>query len=176
SALGQQVGLAIDNARLYEQTRISSLHDPLTGIANRRMMEILLNKQFSLSKRNNNPLSLLMFDIDHFKRYNDTMGHVEGDKVLVVIAQIAAEEIRETDTVFRYGGEEFLILLPGEPLSSALVIAERLRSAVERQTPVTISLGAASYVQGMEQIEEFVVKTDDALYRAKQNGRNRVES
>ncbi|MBU0665601.1 MAG: diguanylate cyclase [Proteobacteria bacterium] len=176
AALGQQVGLAIDNARLYEQTRISSLHDPLTGIANRRMMEILLNKQFSLSKRNNNPLSLLMFDIDHFKRYNDTMGHVEGDKVLVVIAQIAAEEIRETDTVFRYGGEEFLILLPGEPLSSALVIAERLRSAVERQTPVTISLGAASYVQGMEQIEEFVVKTDDALYRAKQNGRNRVES
>jgi len=174
-ALGQQIGLALDNARLYEETRKSSLHDPLTGAANRRMMDVLMEKQFSITKRNNGRLSIIMFDIDHFKRFNDTMGHAEGDKALAAVAHFASESRRESDTVFRYGGEEFLVLLPETPLSGALVVAEGIRSAIERQSPVTVSLGAASYVEGMKQKEELIVKADEALYRAKQGGRNRVE-
>ena len=134
-----------------------------------------MEKQFSITKRGNGRLSIIMFDIDHFKRFNDTMGHAQGDKTLVTVAHIATESRREMDTVFRYGGEEFLVLLPGTPLSGALIVAEGIRSAIERQSPVTVSLGAASYFEGMKQKEELIVKADEALYRAKQGGRNRVE-
>lgn len=176
-SLGRQIGMALDNARLYAEVESSSLHDSLTGLANRRMMDLLLDKQYSMVKRGGSQFSIMMLDIDHFKRYNDTRGHAEGDKALVAVAHVVSKEIREIDTVFRYGGEEFLVLLPGISLPDALVVAERVRSAVELRSPVTISLGVVSDgAGGIDQKEELIAKADAALYRAKQNGRNRVET
>lgn len=173
-SLGQQIGMALDNARLYEETKSLSLQDPLTGLANRRMMDIVLKKQFAIARRTEGQLSIIMCDIDHFKRYNDTLGHAEGDKALVAVAHVVSKVIREMDIVFRYGGEEFLVLLPEAPLSAVLIVAERIRNETKQQTSVTLSLGVASLGAGMNKMQELIVKADEALYRAKQNGRNRV--
>ncbi len=97
---------------LYTKANVSSLHDPLTGLANRRFLEVQLEKSYESAKRYGQPLSIIMLDIDHFKQYNDTHGHVEGDRLLVKIAQIFLKTMRKADYVFRYGGEEFLIMLP----------------------------------------------------------------
>lgn len=174
SSIGGQIGIAIENAKLYEQTKELSLHDPLTGLANRRYMEIFLERGFNESRRYGRLLSVIMLDIDHFKKYNDTHGHQAGDKLLQEIAMIINGCVRDTDLVARYGGEEFLILLPEIDLTRASEVSERLRKAVEEKAGVTISLGASSFRQWMEKKEELVHKADEALYRAKQEGRNRV--
>lgn len=117
-----------------------SLHDPLTGLANRRFMEIQLEKSFQAARRYGEGLSVIMLDIDHFKIYNDTHGHPEGDRLLAKIATVLQKEMRASDYVFRYGGEEFLVLVPNTGLKKACDAAERLRSAVEAEAGVTISL------------------------------------
>lgn len=175
SAIGSQVGIAINNARLYEQTKSSSLHDPLTGLANRRFMQIQIEKSFDAAKRYGEKLSVIMLDIDHFKRYNDTRGHLEGDKLLAKVAEVLVKELRNADYVFRYGGEEFLCMLPETDLPMAAEVAERLRMAVESETDVTISLGVSSFHEEVADKESLIKMADTALYRAKQNGRNRVE-
>lgn len=174
SSIGSQIGIAIENSKLYEQTKALSLHDPLTGLANRRYMEIFLERGFNEARRYGRLLSVIMLDIDHFKKYNDTHGHQAGDKLLQEIARIIMECVRDTDLVARYGGEEFLILLPEIDMTRAPEVAERLRRAVEEKAGVTISLGVSSFSQGMEKKEELVHKADEALYRAKEEGRNRV--
>jgi diguanylate cyclase (GGDEF)-like protein len=176
SAIGNQVGIAINNARLYEETRSISLHDPLTGLANRRFMNIQLGKCFDAAKRYGEMIALIMVDIDHFKAYNDTRGHPEGDRLLAQLAAILVRETRDADYVFRYGGEEFLLLLPWTETAAACATAERLRRSVEKEMGVTISLGVASCQQGMMEKESLIQMADEALYRAKQNGRNRVET
>jgi diguanylate cyclase (GGDEF)-like protein len=161
--------------RLYEKTKSLSLHDPLTGLANRRLMHNELKKSIARVKRYGSPLSALMLDIDHFKKYNDTYGHVAGDKVLVNIARLVLKKTRELDFVVRYGGEEFFILLPEAGLTDASKAAERIRKTVEEKVGVTISIGVSTYHESMQSDEELIVKADEAMYQAKRNGRNRVE-
>ena len=175
TTISNQVGIAIENVRLYEQMRIFSLYDPLTNVANRRSMVIGLEKYFALAIRHDKVFSIIMLDIDNFKKYNDTHGHSGGDKMLVMVARVLLDDIRNADTVARYGGEEFLIMLPEADLAAALVIAERLRGDVARNTDVTISLGVATFDTTMTKNEHLVNKADEALYRAKSNGKNRVE-
>jgi diguanylate cyclase (GGDEF)-like protein len=175
AALGNQIGIAVNNARLYEETRSFSLHDPLTGLGNRRLMETQLEKCFEVARRYDEDLSLVMVDIDHFKRYNDTLGHQAGDQLLAILAKILLREVRRADYVFRFGGEEFLVLLPETGPKHAMEAAERLRMAVETEAGVTISLGVAALNGSMEP-EELIADADSSLYQAKQNGRNRVET
>ena len=176
SNIGSQVGIAIENAKLYEETKTLSLHDPLAGLANRRMLDIIFERNFIRAKRFSSPLSVLMLDIDHFKRYNDAYGHPAGDRLLCEVAYTTLEEIREIDLVARYGGEEFLILLPDTDITHAHEAAERIRKAVEKKTKITVSLGVSTLQHGMREKEELIDKADTALYKAKQNGRNRVEA
>lgn len=160
---------------LYEVTKTSSLQDPLTGLANRRALELQLEKSFEMAKRYAESFSVIMADIDHFKNYNDTHGHQAGDKLLIRIAEILTLETRSSDYAFRYGGEEFLIILTKTYRTNAHLVAEKLRAAVETKAGITISLGVASYEESMAGSEELVKMADAALYRAKGNGRNRVE-
>jgi diguanylate cyclase (GGDEF)-like protein len=176
NSIGGQIGIAINNANLYEETKAVSLHDPLTGLANRRFMQIQFEKSFESAKRYGEELSVVMLDIDHFKIYNDTYGHTGGDRLLVKLAEIIVREMRKADYVFRYGGEEFLIIFPGTGLAKTREAAERLRLAVEAETGVTISLGVASLTESVKNIEDLIVTADQALYRAKEGGRNRVET
>jgi diguanylate cyclase (GGDEF)-like protein len=173
-SIGNQIGIAISNVQLYEETKRLTLEDPLTGLANRRFMDIVLKRSFAKAVRFKRPLSIIMLDIDHFKNYNDTHGHSEGDKVLASVSTVLLKEIREIDLAVRYGGEEFLILLPETGLEGALDVAERIRQTVDTSTKVTVSLGVTAYHEKMQQ-DEIIVNADTALYKAKQNGRNRVE-
>jgi diguanylate cyclase (GGDEF)-like protein/PAS domain S-box-containing protein len=182
--IGNQLGVAIENAKLYEQTKALSLHDPLTGLANRNMMDIELEKSMARCRRTSEPFSLLMIDLDHFKRFNDTYGHAVGDDLLIALARILEFEIREVDSVIRYGGEEFLVIMPQTPIDVALGAAERIRKKVETEdfqvgddlsTHITISLGAATSTDGSESTTILMTRADTALYLAKERGRNRVE-
>lgn len=175
SSMGSEIGIAVEKAKLYEETKISSLHDPLTGLANRRLLELQLEKCFEKVRRYAEGFSVVMVDIDHFKRFNDTHGHQEGDKLLVKVAHILESETRSTDYVFRYGGEEFLIILINADMATSCNVAEKLRSEVETKTGVTISLGIAIYEESMPGSAELIKRADEALYRAKEMGRNRVE-
>jgi diguanylate cyclase (GGDEF)-like protein len=160
-----------------------SLTDGLTGVDNRRSLEQRLHEMFEHSLRLHEPISCVMCDIDHFKKVNDTYGHAAGDEVLKQFAAILKLEAREIDRVGRYGGEEFLLLLPGTVLDSAVTFAERVRQRVEENTfsfeggtlKRTVSLGVASWphprIKGRE---EMLKAADDALYVAKEMGRNRV--
>lgn len=167
--------ITIKNARAHEETKILSLHDPLTKLANRRLMEIEFEKSFARTKRYGNELSVIMLDIDHFKEYNDVFGHKAGDELLTRIAHIVSEAIRDTDLAIRYGGEEFLILLPQTGESETFEVAERIRGTVEAETEITVSLGISVYNPNMQKKEEIINKADEALYRAKQKGRNRTD-
>lgn len=175
ASIGNQIGIAISNARLYEEVKSCSLHDHLTGLANRRAMDIQLENCMNTAARYGESLSVIMLDIDHFKNYNDTHGHPAGDRLLVRMAEILIKEIRSGDFLFRYGGEEFLALLPRTDRVRACEAAERLRRAVEAQAGVTISLGVATLTDVQQGVEALIGSADQALYLAKQRGRNRVE-
>lgn len=173
--VGNRIGAAIDNITLYEETKTLSLHDPLTGLANRRLMEYVLETSFARAKRAECPFSAIMLDIDFFKNYNDKYGHTVGDNMLIDIAKIVSREIRQIDLGVRYGGEEFLILLPETGLSEACEVAERIRKDVEVKTGVTVSLGITCYNHNMLRKEEIISNADDALLEAKRKGKNRIE-
>lgn len=160
-----------------------SMTDGLTGVDNRRALEQRLHEMFEHSLRLHEPIACVMCDIDHFKRVNDTYGHAAGDAVLKQFAEILKDAAREIDRVGRYGGEEFLLLLPGTVLDSAVTFAERVRQLVEENTfsfeggtlKRTVSLGVASWPHPKIQGREGMLKAaDDALYVAKEMGRNRV--
>ena len=173
-SIGSQIGIAIENSKLYEETKSLSLHDPLTGLANRRLMHIIFEKNLAESKRFKKPFSVLMLDIDDFKTYNDMKGHAAGDKLLCELANIISKEIRKVDLAVRYGGEEFLLLLNGD-IKGAHILAEKIRKTVEAELGVTISLGISTCQFGSEEEDEIINKADNALYQAKQKGKNRVE-
>ena len=186
ATIGGQIGIAMENARLFEETKKLSLHDSLTGLANRNLMNLELAGNMARSSRTKKPFALIMLDLDHFKQYNDTYGHAAGDRLLVEVAGIAIKHSRETDLVVRFGGEEFLIVLPETGSSTATAIAERLRKEVmetgfypEEGKPaahITVSLGIAAWRQDITGVDELIKLSDEALYRAKERGRNRVES
>ena len=180
-----------NNETISEGRRLAQLYrrhasvDALTGLHNRRWLEEMLPRQARRSAMQNEPLSVLMIDIDHFKRFNDNYGHAAGDFVLFAVAQVLKERLRPTDLLARYGGEELTALLPRTDLAGAHVAAERLRRAVAF-TPlimhdgvelpeVTISIGCAELHRG-DAPADFISRADTALYRAKRQGRNRVES
>ncbi len=154
--------------------------DPLTGIANRRQFVSVAEKALAFSRRQGIPMSLIMADIDHFKQFNDRFGHAMGDEVLVAFAQMLFNSCRFEDTVCRYGGEEFLVLLPGTPLVPSRAIAERLRENTEKlaipglEEGIRASFGVTEFLAD-ETLEDFIARTDKALYKAKSRGRNRVE-
>jgi diguanylate cyclase (GGDEF)-like protein len=173
-SLGNQIAVGIENARIYEATRHSSLHDPLTGLPNRRNMEIFFEKAYAQAARGAS-LSVLLFDIDRFKNYNDSYGHAAGDKVLVDVGRVAGEQLRDTDLIARFGGEEFLVVCLGLGLTESYKVAERIRAAIEEQTDVTVSVGVAAYNHALPGKEKLIECADSALYVAKNNGRNRVE-
>lgn len=160
-------------------------HDALTGAYNRHRLEGDLQEELSRAKRYDHSLSLVMFDLDHFKRINDEFGHITGDYVLKTVARMVWGILRKHDAMFRYGGEEFLLLLPETDLQGALAVAEKARTAVEelslsyngKELPmVTVSFGVASAPQHGKNVADLLESVDAALYRAKQGGRNRVES
>jgi len=160
-------------------------HDPLTGLGNRRSLQEDLAVLHARSQRYGRGYALAMCDIDRFKAYNDTHGHQAGDRALRAVAATIAQEIRGGDSVYRYGGEEFLLILPEQTLDTALVAVERVRSAVQRLAipqpaaepgdRLTLSAGIAAYDPGeAPTAEELLQRADAALYRAKAAGRNQI--
>lgn len=162
----------------------AALKDPLTGVGNRRLFDVALQKAFEDSDAHQTPLSVVMCDIDHFKRVNDSFGHQIGDEILSAFSRIVESSVRETDTVTRYGGEEFAIILPRTEQEAAKVTAEHIRSQFgakqfsvrrtgQKIGPFTASFGVAQRRSG-EDVGTFVRRADAKLYEAKANGRDRV--
>jgi len=159
-----------------------AMTDKLTGVANRQVFDVLFRQVHSQSKRRNTPLSAIMFDIDYFKQINDTYGHPTGDVVLKTLAQTITHCIRESDLFFRWGGEEFLIILPETDIDTACNVAEKIRRTVEelvitfsgKSVSITISIGVTTMLDE-ELSNNLISRSDDALYAAKEKGRNRVE-
>lgn len=184
-ALAPQIGLALENARLYGQLQNLATTDGLTGLVNRRQLDDLLTTEASRSRRYHREFSLMMIDLDHFKCYNDTFGHGLGDELLVEIARLFKSRLRLGDIAARYGGDEFVVVLPETGLKGAVCIAERLRQAVsEIEVPyhegascqrLSLSIGIAAYPEHAGEVAELLRCADQALYRAKHLGRDRVE-
>ncbi|HZH30147.1 MAG TPA: sensor domain-containing diguanylate cyclase [Pyrinomonadaceae bacterium] len=177
--VADQVAVAVNHARLFTQMQQLALTDGLTGCVNRRSFEMQLERDLRLATRMRQPVSLIMLDIDHFKRVNDTYGHDAGDAALRFLADVLRDELRGVDTAARYGGEEFAVILPQAGLDGALIVAERLRSRLETtEVPgigfITGSFGLATFPLHANSRDQIVGAADRALYQAKHAGRNRI--
>lgn len=180
----QGFSLALHNSLAHERLQRMAALDPLTGVYNRRFGQTRLHEEFGRAVRSQSPLGLLMFDIDHFKSFNDTYGHLTGDRVLKHVAAACRRCLREGDLLVRFGGEEFYAALPAASCADLAAVGERVRRTVEelripegdRHLSVTVSIGGAAFpCGGVENEEDLIRKADEALYRAKQGGRNRVD-
>jgi diguanylate cyclase len=174
--------LAAQLANAYDEIRQQSNHlmtftevrtDPLTGVSNRRALDETLASMFAMMSRYDSPFAVVILDIDHFKKINDEQGHLYGDSILKSVAKMLADNVRDTDVVTRYGGEEFVIVMPQTPLLGACIFSDRLRQTIERNLPLTISGGVAGAVDG-DGMQTLLARADAALYSAKAAGRNRV--
>ena len=181
SALAEQLSLAVGNLRLQETLRSGSERDPLTDLYNRRHLEISLQRELARAQRHGFPVSLIMLDVDHFKAFNDTNGHDAGDEVLRNVAHVLKRHTRVEDVACRYGGEEFLVVLPACPMDDAYAKAEAIREAIAQLCVfsrgialprITASLGIACYPEDGQRMEDLITEADSALYRAKSSGRN----
>jgi diguanylate cyclase len=181
SASKQEINQLQEN---LEVVRAESLTDPMTGLANRKYFDDTLASAITDADARNEPLSLLMIDIDHFKKFNDTWGHLTGDQVLRLVASSLKQNVKGQDIAARYGGEEFSVILPSTQLRSALTVADHIRRAVmskelmkrstgEHLGRITVSIGVASWGKG-ENSQSLIERADDCLYAAKRSGRNRV--
>jgi diguanylate cyclase (GGDEF)-like protein len=161
-----------------EELQFLAKRDPLTGVANRRSFFEWFGYQFEVALTEGRSLCCLMADIDHFKRINDTQGHAAGDEVILRVAEALAAEVRSSDAVCRYGGEEFCIILPSAPIEAAAVVAERLRRKIESpgfaRVPVTVSFGVSSTAFGAMRPGDLIDQADNAMYASKRAGRNCV--
>jgi diguanylate cyclase (GGDEF)-like protein len=174
------VGLVV--ARLLSELRRLSRHDALTGLLNRRAMEEALDAQLSRSQRTKEPFVVMMLDLDHFKRINDRYGHPVGDLALKHIASLLQSATRASDSLGRFGGEEFVLLLPNTPLSQAQAVAEKVRDLFENSPlqseleliPLSVSIGVALWSESADDISRLLSRADAALFQAKVQGRNRV--
>lgn len=171
----------LNNALRYQDAlRLASI-DALTGLGNRAALDAALHRELRLAERHDSDFSLLLIDVDHFKQINDRWGHSRGDRVLCEVGKAISQACRDTDLVYRYGGEEFVVLLSGTAVGGAQVFAERLRGCVQQwmhdaeDLPVTISIGVSTRKpEGEASIHSLFDRADQALYRAKAQGRNRV--
>jgi len=183
SVFGYQMAASLKHIQRFSSVKREAIYDTLTNLFNRRHFEEKLSVETQMAFEGESNLSIIMVDIDHFKKVNDTFGHAGGDKVLREIASLLKSSVRKHDTVARYGGEEFVLLLPGAPLEPTNTVAERIRRSVENtpfdigetQVRITISLGISNFpVHQTKSKEELVKMADLALYEAKRGGRNRV--
>lgn len=174
--------LTQERVRMMEKLQKLAITDGLTKLHNSRSFYSQIEVEVDRFNRYKHPISLLLLDIDHFKHYNDTFGHLEGDKVLVRISQIIRSCLRKLDTAYRYGGEEFTVILPETTCEEARNVAERIRNAVkdekfdpetENDITITISIGVTQY-SPEEELSAFIQRADKAMYSSKQNGRNKV--
>lgn len=190
--LASQLALQVRKVRLYEIVRELSIIDGLTGVFVRRHFLERFEEEMGRAMKQNFPVTVLMLDIDHFKRYNDEFGHLVGDATLREVAQVIRSNVRNVDIVARYGGEEFAVVIPETKEEGGVEVAERIRSAVARrafrvydeETKVTVSIGISAYPQDLpgtvakgdvrDILFELLQRADRALYRAKEEGRNRV--
>lgn|GEM_PF-1281980 len=182
--MAEHVSLAMSNARLRENLHVQASRDPLTGLLNRRFAEEAFERELSRCRRRARSLAVLMIDVDRFKLFNDRFGHDAGDTVLKRVAEVLAQSLRAEDLVCRYGGEEFLALLPETDERVALECAERARRRMAELAPefrgqrlgaVTVSIGLALYPEHGATPGELILRADQALYEAKRGGRNRTE-
>ena len=181
--VAEQLALALSNLQLRESLRQQAIRDPLTGLFNRRHLEETLELELHRTARRGEALSVVMFDIDHFKRYNDLFGHDAGDTVLQALSRMTQQHIRAGDVACRFGGEEFLLLQPGMSAENALVRTESLRDAATKLVlehrgsalgNITLSLGIASYPMHARTGSDLIKRADEALYQAKRGGRNQT--
>jgi diguanylate cyclase (GGDEF)-like protein len=182
SVFAEQVALALGNLKLRESLRNQSICDPLTGLFNRRYMEESLEREFSRASRNKNSVAIVMTDLDNFKRFNDTFGHQAGDALLRAFGDLLKRSSRGQDIACRYGGEEFVLVLTDSNLAGALRRAEILRQQVKQLSveyagqllgAVTISMGVALYPDHGTTMGDVLRASDQALYCAKREGRDR---
>ncbi|PLY01674.1 MAG: hypothetical protein C0623_05170 [Desulfuromonas sp.] len=184
-AVSNQAAISIENSQLYNQAKEQSVTDELTGLSNRRHFQDIFNREIIHARRYSTNISLIMIDIDYFKNYNDTHGHLQGDIALKTVAQILLQNTRGIDLAVRFGGEEFVILLPKTTIAGARITAEKLREIIEDELfpgenesqpggKLTISLGVASYPENTDDLKQLLDLSDQALYQAKESGRNRV--
>ena len=184
--VANELGLALDNASTYLKARSASRRDGLTGQLNRMAVDDCLAQAFTKASGDNIPFSVIMIDVDFFKKFNDRFGHQAGDNVLKLIAGTLKKVSRPFDHVGRFGGEEFIVLLNDSGLSKAQAYGERVRSEIEQLgnllsdrfpgLKLTVSVGVSTYGPDIEDRDTLILKADQALYRAKENGRNRVET
>lgn len=184
SLLTNFLAASINNARLYQEMERLSLTDALTGLYNRRYFETYLENELARARRFNQPVSLVMLDIDNFKNYNDTLGHPAGDDLLRQLGQLLSATVRTTDIAARYGGEEFCVILPHVSWEGAASFCTRLQKEVfsypfearevQPNGRVTVSIGTATYPYDAQCMEALIAKSDLALYEAKKRGRNQV--
>lgn len=182
--LGSAFGYVwIDTKLLELDLRRQARIDPLTGTLNRRALEAEIETEMARVSRGGPPFSMIMLDLDHFKRLNDTYGHKAGDITLIRIADFVRSTLRQQDMIARFGGEEFILILPETPKATALEVGERLRAGIEamriptsgnRIVQITSSFGVSTFGEDSDEWQNLVELTDQALYRAKQSGRNRV--
>ena len=174
--------LSQERVRMMEKLQRLAITDGLTKLHNSRSFYSQLEVEVDRFNRYKHPLALLLLDIDHFKDYNDGFGHLEGDKVLVRISQVIKSCLRKLDSAYRYGGEEFTVILPETSCEEALLVAERIRNVVHsevfqpeggQEMSITISVGATQYMEN-EELSAFIQRADKAMYLSKQKGRNQV--
>jgi diguanylate cyclase (GGDEF)-like protein len=186
SAVASELVVAVENSRLYKLTSRLAVTDELTGLANYRHLQQRLDQELARAERFGKPLSLLMFDADDFKAFNDSHGHVAGDVALAELGPIIRGLVREVDLVARYGGEEFSVVLPETDAAGAFIVAEKIRESVElhrfpdadgrRTCSLTVSIGLATYPTHSQDKDSLLRESDDALYQAKNGGKNRVRA
>lgn len=167
-------GIMLIRIKKNIETKEVATTDQLTKLNNRHFFMGKIKEEIDRSKRFKHPLSLIMFDIDFFKKYNDTHGHNKGDDLLKKVSHIIKTSIREVDVAARWGGEEFLILLPETNGRESYVVAERIRAVIEEKTDVTVSIGLSYYKYYYPTIHEMIEKTDQLLYKAKKTGKNKI--
>ena len=183
AAVGERISLSLANLRLRDVLRTQSIRDPLTGLFNRRYMEESLERELHRAARNNQTVSLVMLDIDHFKRFNDAFGHQAGDTLLRALGDFLSQRTRGQDVACRYGGEEFALILAGASAADAAKRSELLREELTHLAVthsgqvlgrVTFSIGIAAYPTHATSTDQLLRAADEALYRAKDEGRDRI--
>jgi diguanylate cyclase (GGDEF)-like protein len=179
TSVAAQIANAIEKSRLYEETKMLSLTDPLTELPNRRHFDVIIESELRRSERYNRPLGVLLIDLDNFKRYNDEKGHLEGDKVLIEYAKMMRSSVRDVDLICRYGGDEFIVVLPETDKSFARAVAERIRKKIVKvghKSKITLSIGVSAYPLDGEDKNSLVMSADKACYSAKKGGGNCVKA